>query len=315
MSLIGQIFKRDDGKAIKFYFVEGPTHVCKSERGAVQSGDVIKLSAKIERYGGRVVQDMNHAAVWIVNPVGLGSYRKYCKYEPTHRAEDPHFIQKCIEQRAFLQGVVPIPQEEPMGEFQPGTSTSFTTEQVEQLCQWHARNILKGRGYSRTGRKTYQAFIAYGKKFRNTEWELATSHPRESWRGYYKRHANRLDVRIKEIAEETGIIPSSKLGFSNPDEDEEPTSARNIKGKAIVVVSSDSEDDEEELRMRARKRARTGSMTFTPRRSPVPSRAASALPVSQEKETIAPAAGSSTPRRVLPRPVPRVQSVPHPVDD
>ncbi|EKM56127.1 uncharacterized protein PHACADRAFT_257205, partial [Phanerochaete carnosa HHB-10118-sp] len=144
MSSEGQIFKRD-GQPIKFFLAAGPTYV--TEKAGLRPRDVKELATKIKAYGGRLVQDIREAEVWIASDTALRTYKRYCGNDPDHRAEGASFVLKCIKRKAFQ--AERRKKRVPMRGCPPGRRSRFTAEEDELLCRWIAQEIpdvnTKGR--------------------------------------------------------------------------------------------------------------------------------------------------------------------------
>ncbi|GJE88157.1 rap1 myb-like domain-containing protein [Phanerochaete sordida] len=229
-----EVFKCN-GRAIKFYIVTGPTEVDK-ELQVLKEGKAVELRAKIEAHGGRVVQDMKNAEIWIVSSAALKKYRMYCADSPRHRAEKPTFVRECVQQGRLVEE--PVLKKKPMRGRYPGSKSSYTDSHKDILCQWMAVKIPDPASGGRLGKRVFQDFTENAEIFPNGRWALAAAHPWSSWRQHYRTHKAELDEMIDEYVKAWGRTADSKGTYVHD-------RRFNKRAGAIVKDENESSDDDD----------------------------------------------------------------------
>ena len=114
--------------------------------------------------------------MWLVADAGLDTYRRYCRADPAHRAENTGFVKLCVEKKRFLDAYVPDAM--PMRGRVPGRCVcasvfvlglrlngllgrrnDFNEEEKELLCQWLAMKIPENAAGGRLGNNVWQMLV------------------------------------------------------------------------------------------------------------------------------------------------------------
>ncbi|RDB21111.1 hypothetical protein Hypma_011836 [Hypsizygus marmoreus] len=188
------VFVDENGSPICFFI-----HESVRDQFAIQ-----KLTADIERYGGRVLDDVIAGVDTVLVDDAVVKREAVQDGYDCHRrtsrlnlwVEPISFIRHCIRDGQVRHRV---PPKKGMGGAVGRTRTEYTEKDVSRLCRYLAMKIPDARAGGRTGNGVYKKLEEMGKNMpKHHAW--ARRHTWQSWRNHYKHNAHILDPIIAEYA-------------------------------------------------------------------------------------------------------------------